>query len=925
MRSNKIFSLLLLATLLQGTFGFTGSAEALFGISIPTPSQIADQFEKRYNLSLESIQDQAQTLNVASNKQLAPQVSVIFDPSDPRPGQRLTAKAFPLYFNGPAEQLYYTWYLQRAGCSLDRNPSESKRNLCDEDSDRRITVEDWKIAAMGEIARNGFNNEDVSYSTDNDNDGYQARFGGSSRVNTPNHCYIHDNQSGEDYEIVDNTSDTEFSCADGRDPVCVVTDQVVESGEIPANTGGNSSGGETFEVSEGTACFVSGYPICSSSGGVSCTTGTPSCIDRSLQNDCGQTLSSCSTTGQSSADPICRHLFPSAPDEDSGDGSFDEEEERFWRTNPNDDSTAENGNKDEANIVGLGRGDFTWNYGAGDQVGVVVEGTSMFPTKHDDSSFMIMWAFSKNDCPLSVASGTGSYTKNVRNFQITFPTASIDLDDCLERNLVDPTLGGQSTNLDLQLITSPENPVNDETADQGGDIITAQVLIDNAQKGVNNQYFDWRIEISNNAQFNNAVGRVADITDDLLSAGLVRQVKGAGVDTLEVSLNMDRGLELAGRSLSEYLAGDQGFLRISTRVSENFSSGIVRKGRTDRIVTFTSTQNKIIAYKAEPVLAGEKMRVRIPGVDDIICQDARVDRAICRVVQNEIIGLKIDNSDLTNFQWSINDTPLICQTSNVSPDCRQGEPNEVNFFPVSGNPGSSYTVSVTANDIVSGKTVTLSRLFQVVEPSVNILSADPATVTPKFLGQYRDIQADAGSCPDGFCNNYSKNVFQGSSGEIFKLKPLFTPSFLSKTSQIEWEVNGNIVSANNPNELSIDATESQPGQIVNVLVRGVSNQSDDTRRALIDTWGISQLDSSESRFEEGIQIEVMPPAEPSSEEVAGIRRYLAAFGTYIPETLLYTIRIFLSGSLVLFVAAMAFVFLPEATVAQRPVRNWEDE
>jgi hypothetical protein len=33
-------------------------------------------------------------------------------------------------------------------------------------------------------------------------------------------------------------------------------------------------------------------------------------------------------------------------------------------------------------------------------LGVVIEGTSMIPTKHPDSSSAIMWAFSKNDCPV---------------------------------------------------------------------------------------------------------------------------------------------------------------------------------------------------------------------------------------------------------------------------------------------------------------------------------------------------------------------------------------------------------------------------------------------------------------------------------------------------------------------------------------------
>ena len=901
-------SFLLAALVLQGTVFFSLPAEALFGVSIPSPSQAADQIEKRYNLDLNSLREQGQNLNVLDNKQPSPEVSLVFDPTDPRPGQRLTAKAFPLYFNGPQEQMYYTWYLKRAGCDL--GAVRDSNRFCNEDGNGRITVEDWKIAAMREIAASGFDNEEAA-SQDTDNDGYQARFGGSARAGVPNHCYYHDPTSGEDYEIATGVSDGSFTCPDGRDPVCVVSDQILESDEISSE----------LETSEGTACYVAGYPICSRSGNVSCSTGTPACINRDVANDCGTSLTECSVEAAESVNPVCRHLFPNAPGEESGDGSFGLEEERFWRTNPADPSTADNGNKDEANIVGLGRTDFSWNYAAGDSVGVVVEGNSLFPSKHDDASYKIMWAMAKNDCPISLARGVGSYTKNVKNYQVTFPAVNIDLNDCLERNLVDPTQGGQSTNLDVQMVTSPENPVNDETEDKSGDTVVAQTIVNNGQKGPSNQLFEWKVEISNNQQFNNTVGRVADITNALVGAGLLRQTSGTGLDTLEIDLNMARTLQLAGRPLTDYLLGEQGYLRITSRVSENFASGIVRKGTTNAIVPFTSTRNKIIAYKASPVLVGDRMRVQLPDSGGIICQDARLDRAICRVVQNEIIGMKIDATGLDNFQWSINNTPLSCFSNNVSPDCGANQPNEINFFPANGEVGSSYTVSVTANDIETGKTVSLSRLFQVVEPTVAIVSADPAVVAPKFLGQYRDIRGESGGCPGGICDNYSKAVFQGYSGSVLKLKTLFIPSFLSRTSQIEWSVDNQVVETENPNEISIDTADTPPGRIVNITVRALTKQDDDTRRALVDTWDISQLDSEEERFESSIQIELLE--EESDGEVAGIRKYFAALGTYLPETFLYTLRMLLSGGLVLFVAGAAFVFLPEAPALSRTRREEE--
>lgn len=168
---------------------------------------------------------------------------------------------------------------------------------------------------------------------------------------------------------------------------------------------------------------MSALPFCRADGTVGCGVGVPCCVaNPTTANACTQTLNSCSRPGgtvgtggwfgnegavRPPANSICRHLFPVAPGYVAGDGAYGAGEEQFWRTDPADPDTAENGNKDEANITGLGRDTFTWNYVAGDKVGVVIEGTSMLPTKYSDSSNAIMWAFSKNKCPIDGRS-TGS-------------------------------------------------------------------------------------------------------------------------------------------------------------------------------------------------------------------------------------------------------------------------------------------------------------------------------------------------------------------------------------------------------------------------------------------------------------------------------------------------------------------------------------
>ncbi len=909
---------LLALTLLVGQLFFVGTAPAfaLFGgLKIPSASKIATDLEKRYNLDLENIQDQGQLFNVAANKQPAPEVSLYFSPTDPRSGEKITARAFPVYFSNKEESLYYGWYLKRQGCDLDNSPSAATEQLCDRDSDNRITVEDWKIEAMQIVAQNGYDSSQTSYSSGSDDDGYKARYGGDNKTNTPSYCYYHDSQSGINYEMAD-AGNTSFSCPSGQTAVCMIEEEGFEPSTITGSTGGNSSDSETFTVSDTDECAISGLPVCDSAGTASCAVGTPRCVtepetDSTLS--CGTALSTCSTSTTAGVNPYCKHLFPNASGGQSGDGTFSQSEERFWRTDPNDPDTADNGNKDEANVVGFGQSSFTWNYLAGDQVGVAVEGSSMIATKHNNSSVMIMWAFPKQDCPISVADGTGSYTARIKNYSVDIETADIDLNKCLERNLVDPTQGGQATNLEVSISASPNEPLNDESGDGSGDSVLVSAAVSNGKQSLASSLFEWNVEMSNNVQFSSAIGPTANVTKDLQVLELLGITKGNALDTVGLSLNIPRNAQVGGRPLSSYLLNDIGYLRFSARVSENFDSGIVRKGRSDVIVKFVSTGRKILATQVSPALVGERMLVTADQ-NNIICNGDTFDRNLCRVIKNEIIGLRVDDTGLNNFQWSINGDPLTCSKSNVSPDCLDSEQTAVNFFPVAGNPGDTYTVNLTANDTVSGKTVTLARSFRVVEPAIDIVSTDEGLAWPKFLGQYRDVTGKATSCVNGLCDDYSKNVIQTYQGNSVNVEARFIPSFLGTLAEREWYINDGLMSETNPNKTTFDALGTA-GTVMNLQVVARVTQSDELRRALYDIWNISPLDSPEISFSKTMQIEIL---EPEATAKGGApAKYFAAIVNYIPTSLIFAFRVLLSGALILFATAFLMGALPQEKLLRK--------
>ena len=294
--------------------------------------------EKDMGVNPNTINDYASTFNSSNQKDAGPTVTVVFDPSTPKLGEEATAMATPIMFSTSADKLYYTWYLRRKDCDTDgdyHKPVDSNNQSqvnCDMDHDGYITPNDWKIAAMKLVAQGGYDpnqknpdgtqNENHNPSTDTtgDNDGYKATFGGDGNVAGNQFCYVHDFNTGINYEL---------SSANPNDPI-----------------GSSYCGG-------GAAAH--------------------------LEN----------------------HLFPHffGSGDVTGDGRFESKEEASWGTDPHNPSTAQNGNKDESNVVGVGVQSFKWVYAPGDEVGVAVEGATIYPTKHQDSSMMVMWAFPKNQCP----------------------------------------------------------------------------------------------------------------------------------------------------------------------------------------------------------------------------------------------------------------------------------------------------------------------------------------------------------------------------------------------------------------------------------------------------------------------------------------------------------------------------------------------
>lgn len=866
---------------------------AVWAMKSPTAPTIASQMESRYNLNLGSIQNMAQEFNVSSSKKTAPEVSLFFSPSDPKVGAKLTARAFPMYFSNAQESLYYTWYIKRKDCGVSD---------CDYNGDGRYNSEDWRIEAARIIVQNGYENDRTSYASDSDSDGYQSRFGGDNKIDKPDYCYVYDPGSGALYELASGgagSSSTSFGCPAGTSPVCMYGEDSINSSpsSLSGGDGVITAFTETAANCSVGGCSVVGTPTCSGST-VSCSSGVPCCVADASATVCTQPLAVCSSTVATSGNPIgngCRHVFAQPTSGTTGDGSFGRTEEQFWGTDPNDPSTANNSRKDEANVAGLGATEFTWNYLAGDQIGVAVEGTAMMPTKHDNASYMTMWAFPKNRCyPAAVGAGTGSYVQKVKGYDVTFPTTNLNLNDCVEKNLVDPTEGGQATNLSIQVAANPENPVNDETSDKNGDSITANAIVDNSSKGQEDILYEWAVELDTSPRF----ASPTDITSNLSSRGLIGNTKGTGLNSL--SIKMDLPATVLGA-----ISGGIGYLRIKVKAEESFDGGGSRRGRSDIIMKFSSTGKRISAYSAKAAVVGSKTKV---ALDNVICNSSALERTACRVIKNEIIGLRIDPMGLDNFVWTVNGKPLVCTNEKMSPDCTDGSQNHVAFIPISGNIGDVYQVSVTANDIASGKTITLSRAFHIVDPFIKIVSMDTNTVWSKLLGFYKDVLGTAAAnCPNGLCPDYSDSAMQAFSESTAKLKAEYVPSFIGSHPGLvkEWRVDGEVVAETGTDEI-LFPMDKLTGQAYAVSVNAVLTQSDQLRRALYEIWQISPLESTEVRFGGAVQIDMQEAILAQGEK----NQYYALISKYVPETVLFSLRMLMTGALLLFAVGFLGALVP---------------
>jgi hypothetical protein len=279
-------------------------------------------------------------------KQTAPTVDIVFAPTNPKEGEKVTAIAVPRGFRNDAKKLYYTWYIVHDALTGDEKPNVEAGKK-----------EAMRMVAAGNYDKQLFYGGDDPEDKDLNRDAYDASFGGDDGIGK---------RENEGTAASEDCSDRGCDCLN---EMSMMNDEVTTGCFDDKGVLLYSGDGEYEEAMEDR-----GDRSANVGRGVVNSKWITRCYRHNFGAGGDRDRSDKSTFGLSGRDLIikCQHAFG----DEVGDRKFEKDEELDWGTNPEDADTDGDGVMDEADLAGLGQSEFTWIYRKGDKVSVAVEGMS---------------------------------------------------------------------------------------------------------------------------------------------------------------------------------------------------------------------------------------------------------------------------------------------------------------------------------------------------------------------------------------------------------------------------------------------------------------------------------------------------------------------------------------------------------------------
>ncbi len=473
------------------------------------------------------------------------------------------------------------------------------------------------------------------------------------------------------------------------------------------------------------------------------------------------------------------HLFPGGPGSDledlgvyTGDGTFSQAEEEFWGTNPNNAQTISDSIDDEAVIMGVGMKEFRWKYKPGDEIGVVVQGISQDPTRHDNAWPRTVFAFMEEGCrPINL----GSYLEMPRQRIVEFPVAGMgkeELEDCMNVNWFDP--GDISENYDLTVdIQGPGEPVTNGQKvpiSLNANALIDDKLMENADL-MKKAHYTWKIyKLKAGATEGGGPPNLQN-PDDFTESDWERLFTHSDIEAGNATLINDmRVKSLKGINLHEIkmlaefpssaltFNGNSGIIRVVVEINAPTEQvNVTRFGRGEFLMNIVSgNDSRLLVRPIDTYGGGDGSLTKVLGTDfdRVICDatsgDAdSLDFQICQVIRNEVFAIQIEEAAIVEtaedfgidrglitpdvIEWTLDGQSITCDPRMYS-ECLLGrggfkpgspgyEPGGgyIIFLPVRQN-GAIHTVTANINSPAAGATSTkkLSRTIYVKEPQMII-------------------------------------------------------------------------------------------------------------------------------------------------------------------------------------------------------------
>jgi len=826
-----------------------------------------DKSELKYNV---------QTMNVSRRKKQPPLVSVSFNPDNPITGDRVRAEATPSYFMNDKEDLYFTWFLKQKDCDKNDSPNSIQKTKCDFNNDEKIDIEDYKIKAARIIVNADFEWEKNDYSETSDSDGYKAIFGGNDQGGKNKHCFIHNVESGDEYEI--ECDGHLFAQADYQN----FTSYTGETINLHEDSGDDSFGRdeEKFWHTDTNDNDTAKLGNVDEANVVGLGLDSFSWIYEE-GDELGVVVEGVSVEPTQEADASFRTMWAMPKSMCEFSASITGYPETTNETISVSSDTPEVG---QTTTVIQETVESVEDI-AGEIATITISVTNITIVTNSETEEIIS--------TIRDSQGTSERIEDIHESISTNIEKSTELNQCLYDNLISPTeISEEKEKLEIQLSYSPQNPVNSTSPNStDGDMLVIQASVPNA-KDENFVKYIWEVYGSDEP---NPESWGNPISKNLLLES--SNSSGIGLNTFKFRLNF------AEDPIPKYL-------KVKVTVSENVSGVSQREWHEYIVVPIYSTEDQINVFGTKISEEGDSLTIN-SDKDKEMCKDG-IEKALCPVFKNEIVAVEVNDKSLEDFLWTIDGKPITYPECFFE-GCNESSQTNKAFFPVLKNEGEQYAIGFSATNQKTGEKISLNKIFSVEEPKVKISSADETTCAPKLKGYYVDLDGKK-------WEDYSKINFWALTGYPIKLMAKVNERSISPYKH-SWYYNDIPIGVDNVSEIGAGMEIDEKGNEILVLdeknkdenfsisIGAVYVQDDLTKKALKKYWGIGYNEFYEKQIADRMNVDVVNTLLEVSKK--GNNRILANLSGTLPQYSLFLLRIVLMVFVLLFVSNLIFSIFPE--------------